>query len=82
MSLSWDVHTTAYVLVHLGNIHYGYTRETLPVEVPQDLTILVMEALFGESLRKISHFKCVVDSLAVMVLKGEELGKEFGVKVM
>jgi hypothetical protein len=41
-----------------------------------------MGALFEEFLSKISHFKCVVGSLALEVRKEEELGKEFGVEVM
>jgi hypothetical protein len=35
-----------------------------------------MRALFEESLSKISHFKCVVDSLALGGLRKEALGEE------
>jgi hypothetical protein len=41
-----------------------------------------MEALFEEFLSKISHFKCVVGSLALGVLKEEKLGEEFGVEMI
>jgi hypothetical protein len=41
-----------------------------------------MRGLFEESLSKISHFGCVVNSLAQGVLREEELGKEFWEEVM
>jgi hypothetical protein len=41
-----------------------------------------MGALFEESLSKISHFECVADPLAQVVLMEEELGEESGVEVM
>jgi phosphoribosylformimino-5-aminoimidazole carboxamide ribonucleotide (ProFAR) isomerase len=51
--------------------------------MPWALTLLVRGALFDESLSRISHFECVVGSLAHhKVQRVEELGKEFGVEVI